>query len=269
MTKTTIYTGAVPVAGGQIRLHQRGQRGPALVLVHYWGGSAATWEAVVDRLPADRATVRFDQRGWGASRSLSGPYHLDRLADDLLDVVRGAGLERYVLVGHSMGGKVAQLAASRRPQGLAGLVLLAPAPPQPPAHVTAEYREFLSHAYDSPQAVEQSLDQVLTAVPLDGSARAAAVRDSLAAEDPARREWPLHGIAADITAAARRVDVPVLALAGEHDRVEPAGMLRDHLLPHLPHAVLDVLPGCGHLLPLEAPAEVAARLEGFLADLDT
>lgn len=232
----------------------------------------------MDRLPAGRETVRFDQRGWGASRSLPGPYDLDRLADDLIDVVRGAGLERYVLVGHSMGGKVAQLAAARRPEGLVGLALLAPGPPQPPAHVTAEYREFLSHAYDSPHAVEQALDQVLTALPLAGSARATTVRDSLAAEDPVRREWPLRGIAADITASARRIEVPVLVLAGEHDKVEPADVLRGHLLPHLPHAALshsapshaglDVLPGCGHLLPLEAPAEVAARLEGFVAGLD-
>ena len=111
MAKTTTCTGSVPVAGGLIRLHRRGQRGPAVVLVHYWGGSAATWQALVDRLPADRETVRYDQRGWGASRRLPGPYHLDQLADDLLDVVRGAGLEHYVVVGHSMGGKVAQLVA--------------------------------------------------------------------------------------------------------------------------------------------------------------
>lgn len=269
MAKTTTCTGSVPVAGGLIRLHRRGQRGPAVVLVHYWGGSAATWQALVDRLPADRETVRYDQRGWGASRRLPGPYHLDQLADDLLDVVRGAGLEHHVVVGHSMGGKVAQLVAARRPPGLAGLVLLAPAPPQPPAHVTAEYREFLSYAYDSPQAVEQALDQVLTAAPLSGSVRAAAVRDSLAATEPARREWPLNGIATDITAAARRITVPTLVLAGRHDQVEPAAVLRGHLLPHLPHATLDVLPGSGHLLPLEAPAGVAARLEAFLVGLGT
>ena len=62
---------------------------------------------------------------------------------------------------------------------------------------------------------------------------------------------------------------PTLVLAGRHDQVEPAAVLRGHLLPHLPHATLDVLPGSGHLLPLEAPAGVAARLEAFLVGLGT
>ncbi|WP_433178205.1 alpha/beta fold hydrolase [Actinoallomurus sp. CA-150999] len=260
MTETTIA-----VTGGAVGVRRRGGDGPALVLVHYWGGSARTWDAVVERLPADRDVVRFDQRGWSSSRGLPGPYGLDRLAGDVIDIAQG--LDRYVLVGHSMGGKVSQLAAARRPSGLAGVVLVAPAPPRPPATVTAEYQGFLAHAYDSPEAVEQSLDQVLTATPLDPAVREAVVRDSMAADAAAYREWPLHGIAADVTDAAGAIDVPVLVLAGEHDRVEPPQVLRDHLLPWIPHARLDVIPGVGHLLPLEAPGAVAAALEGFAADL--
>ncbi|MCA1221001.1 alpha/beta fold hydrolase, partial [Streptomyces sp. 8L] len=61
--------------------------------------------------------------------------------------------------------------------------------------------------------------------------------------------------------------VPVLVLAGEHDRVEPEGVLRENLLPHLPHARLDIVPGSGHLLPLEAPGAVAEALEDFSAGL--
>jgi 3-oxoadipate enol-lactonase len=48
-------------------------------------------------------------------------------------VILELNLKRYVLVGHSMGGKIAQLMASRRPTGLAGLVLVAPSPPSPMA----------------------------------------------------------------------------------------------------------------------------------------
>lgn len=52
--------------------HQPGE-GPTLVFLHYWGGSARTWERVVKRLP-DRGVLAFDFRGWGRSRELPGPY---------------------------------------------------------------------------------------------------------------------------------------------------------------------------------------------------
>ncbi|SEK92764.1 alpha/beta fold hydrolase [Nonomuraea pusilla] len=261
MTETTT---TVPVAGGSLNVRTEGRAGPALVFVHYWGGSAGTWSGVIGHLPAGQATVRFDQRGWGASRALPGPYHLDRLADDLVRVVEASVPGPFVLVGHSMGGKVSQLVAARRPAGLAGLVLVAPAPPRPPATVTEEYRQGLSHAYDSPEAVRHALDQVLTATPLPETVRDAAVRDSLAAGAEARHEWPLRGIGQDITSAARDIEVPVTVLAGENDVVEPPHVLREHLLPFVPHATLTTVPDVGHLLPLEAPGAVAAALGEFL-----
>jgi pimeloyl-ACP methyl ester carboxylesterase len=235
------------------------------VFAHYWGGSAGTWDQVVRHLPAKQPTVRFDQRGWGAAHELPGPYHLDQLADDLLRVVEECVTGPFVLVGHSMGGKVAQLVAARRPAGLAGVVLVAPAPPLPAPAVTEEYRRGLSHAYDSPESVAGALDQVLTAVPLPAPVREAVVRDSLAASDAARTEWPLRGIAQDISKEVRGIEAPVTVLAGEHDRVEPPEVLRECLLPYLPGATMRTLPGVGHLLPLEAPGAVAEALGGFLA----
>ncbi|MEU4897692.1 alpha/beta hydrolase [Streptomyces sp. NPDC044780] len=261
MTETTM---TVPVAGGSLDVRVAGHTGPTLVFVHYWGGSADTWNGVLGHLPPGRATVRFDQRGWGTSQALPGPYHLDQLADDLVRVVETCVSGPFVLVGHSMGGKASQLVAARRPAGLAGLVLVAPAPPQPPATVTEEYRQGLSHAYDSPETVRGALDQVLTATPLSEAVRATAVRDSLAAGAEARREWPLRGIAQDITHAARDIEVPVMVLAAEKDVVEPPHVLRDHLLPHIPHATLTTVPDVGHLLPVEAPGAVATALGDFL-----
>ena len=58
-------------------------------------------------------------------------YRIADLAADAEGVIETLGLQRYVLVGHSMGGKFAQLIASRRPRGLEGLVLVAPSPPSP------------------------------------------------------------------------------------------------------------------------------------------
>jgi pimeloyl-ACP methyl ester carboxylesterase len=257
---------SVAVVGGRLDVRVGGRgRGPALVFTHYWGGSAGTWDEVVRRLPPEQATVRFDQRGWGTSRDLPGPYDLGQLADDVLRVVEECVVGPFVLVGHSMGGKVGQLLAARQPAGLAGMVLVAPAPPLPAPIVTVEYRQRLSHAYDSPAAVREALDHALTSVVLPRPVRDAVVRDSLAADAGARTEWPLRGIAQDITAEVRRVETPVVVLAGERDVVEPPEVLRECLLPHLPHATMRTVPGAGHLLPLEAPDAVADALTDFLA----
>jgi pimeloyl-ACP methyl ester carboxylesterase len=235
---------------------------PTLVFLHYWGGSARTWERVVSRLPG-RSTLSIDSRGWGRSRDLPGPYTLDQLASDTLDVIRDAGLSSYVLVGHSMGGKVAQLVAATRPEGLAGLVLVASGPARPADVVTPEYQAGLSRAYDSDESVAGARDNILTATPLDDGIKAQVVADSRAGAPAARTEWPLRGIAQDITSQARKIDVPVLVIAGEHDQVEPADVLRRNLLPYLAHADFTVIAATGHLIPLEAPAEVAKAITEF------
>lgn len=263
---------------GQVNMHQvnvRGGRLPvwvqagdpaALVFLHYWGGSRRTFDPVIARLTAGCTVVSYDHRGWGAARELPGPYGISQLADDVLDVVRELGLRRYVFAGHSMGGKVAQLAASRRPEGLAGLVLIAPAPPWPEA-VKPETAEALSHAYDSRTTVTQALQHVLTHRPLPADLHEQVLTDSLAAGDDARLAWPRYGIAADITAAASAIDVPVQVLAGQHDQVDPPASLEANLLPFIPGARMTVIEDTGHLSPLEAPSQIANLLDQFAATL--
>ncbi|MGW6316620.1 alpha/beta fold hydrolase [Streptomyces sp. NPDC055099] len=236
--------------------------GPTLVFLHYWGGSARTWDLVVDRL-AGRDVLTVDFRGWSRSRALPGPYTLGQLADDTLAVLADAGITDYVLVGHSMGGKVAQLVAATRPPGLHGIVLVGSGPARPAAQITPEYRETLSHAYDSEESVVGARDHVLTATELPASLKAQIVTDSRAGADAGRTEWPLRGIAEDITEHTRRVSVPALVVAGQNDRVEPVEVLRDNLVPYLSQAEFMVIPATGHLIPLEAPAGLAATITAF------
>lgn len=241
--------------------HRRGT-GPTLVFLHYWGGSARTWDLVVDRLPG-RDVLTVDFRGWSRSSALPGPCTLDRLAEDTLAVVADAGVTDHVLVGHSMGGKVAQLVAATRPAGLRGIVLVGSGPARPAARITPEYQDALSHAYDSAGPVAWARDHVLTATELPAGAGARIVTDSLSATDAARAEWPLRGIAQDITEQTRMIGVPALVVAGEHDQVEPVDVLRDNLLPYLAHAGFTVVRHSGHLIPLEAPDDLAAAIAAF------
>jgi pimeloyl-ACP methyl ester carboxylesterase len=255
----------VRVAGGELKIRRRGRGGPALVFLHYWGGSARTWDAVIGELGPGHDTVCFDQRGWSSSRQLPGPYGLSQLADDLIALLAGLRLDEFVLVGHSMGGKVSQLAAARHPAGMTGLVLVAPAPPLPPAHVTAGYQQMLAHAYDTAETAGQAIKQALTAVSLTEAATQAIVRDSLSADPSARQEWPLRGISADITATIGTIGYPALVVAGERDKVEPPHVLEHNLLPYLSDAEFVVIPRSGHLLPLEAPAALATTIREWLS----
>ncbi|GAB1331453.1 alpha/beta fold hydrolase [Streptomyces sennicomposti] len=236
--------------------------GPTLVFLHYWGGSARTWDLLVSRL-ADRDTLAVDFRGWSRSKTLPGPYTLEQLADDTLAVLADAAVTDYVLVGHSMGGKVAQLVAAARPVGLRGIVLVASGPAEPAPQITDQYRETLSHAYDSAESVAGARDHILTATELPAPVKAQIAADSRNVIEAARAEWPLRGIAQDITRHTRSISVPALVIAGANDQVEPVDVLRDNLLPYLSRAEFTVLPHTGHLIPLEAPADLADALTAF------
>jgi pimeloyl-ACP methyl ester carboxylesterase len=214
---------------------------------------------MIDGLPG-RDTLSIEARGWGRSRALPGPYTLEQIVRDTRAVIADAGLTDYVLVGHSMGEKVAQLVATARPAGLVGLVLVGSAPAKPAAVVTPDYQEALSHAYGSDETTAEARDKILTATPLSYDLKAQIVADSRASAPEARAEWPLHGITQHITHEARNIEVPVLVIAGEHDHVEPVEVLRDNLLPYLTRADFHVIPRSGHLMPLEAPADLALIL---------
>ncbi|MET8956934.1 alpha/beta fold hydrolase [Streptomyces sp. NPDC004393] len=266
MTSQHVVGRFFDVQGGQLYAHVREGDGPALVFLHYWGGSRRTWLPVLRRLDPEQAFVAYDQRGWGDSTSVPGPYDLEQLADDARRVIEALGHSRHVLVGHSMGGKVAQMLAARRPEGLAGAVLVAPAPPAP-IGVTEQVQETVSHAYDNEEAVLRSIDLMLSHGGLTPELRRQVVEDSLRGGDQARLTWPRHGLVQDVSDGVGAIEVPVLVLAGSHDKVDPPAVLADHLLPLIPTASLTVLKDTGHLSPLEVPAQVAAHIAAFVAQL--
>jgi pimeloyl-ACP methyl ester carboxylesterase len=255
----------VRVRGGLLPVWTQADGPTALVFLHYWGGSRRTFAPVIASLSSRCTVVTYDQRGWGAARDLPGPYGIDQLAADVIDVIRELGIGRHVLVGHSMGAKVAQLAASRNPDGLAGVVLVAPAPPQPT--VDADTAQRRSHAYDSRQSISDALQHILTYRPLAAELREQVITDSLAANPDALLAWPLHGMIQDITDAAGLITVPVQVLAGRFDQVDPAASLEANLLPVIPGARMTVLDGTGHLSPLEVPDQIAHEIDQFLASL--
>lgn len=109
--------------GADIHYDVQGSGAPVL-LVAGTGYAGATWHPeFVSALASDHAVVTFDHRGTGGSSSSDGPYSTELFARDALAVLDTAALGPAHVVGHSMGGRVAQWMAIERPRSLASLIL--------------------------------------------------------------------------------------------------------------------------------------------------
>ena len=108
-----------------------------------------------------------------------------------------------------------------------------------------------------------TIAQVLAPDGLDPEDLETVIADSLAGALAAREAWPRLTSQEDISGSVVEIDVPVIVIAGEHDRVDPPDVLRRELLSRIPHAQLCLLPNVGHLLPLEAPDDVGDLIRAF------
>jgi pimeloyl-ACP methyl ester carboxylesterase len=257
------------IASNGIRLHvaDQGKGALAIVFLHGWGASTRTWEHVIAALPPGYRTVAIDQRGWGSSEHPTSGYSLAELADDAEGVIEALGLKRYILVGHSMGGKTVQFLASRRPKGLAGLVLVAPAPPSP-FNVPEELRVMMAGP-NVREFVTMAVEKMLTYKPISREDVELLVSDAIRGSAAARAAWGRQTSLEDITDAVGHIDTPTLVISGEHDKIDPVESLKRELLPRIRGAVLQVLPDVGHLSLIEAPKEIARHLDTFAKGLQS
>ncbi|MFD0883271.1 alpha/beta fold hydrolase [Streptosporangium algeriense] len=108
------------------RLHYvtSGNGDPLVIFEAGGNGSRTTWGLVQGRLAAITGTLAYDRAGFGRSDPDNEPRTLDRIVDDLEDLVEFVGAGRCVLVGHSLGGPICRSFTYRRPELVAGLVLV-------------------------------------------------------------------------------------------------------------------------------------------------
>lgn len=241
-----------------INIIDAGQNNPCLVFLHYWGGSSRTWAPAIAQLSKTNRCVAIDFRGWGQSSKDAEVYDLETLTDDVAQVIAKLGLTEYVIVGHSMGGKVAQLLAAERSEGLKRLVLVAPAPPAA-LPVPDEQRQGMIEAYQFREGAEAVIE-ILAVQPLSKSLHEQVIEDTLCGSTGAKQAWPQVGMVQDITGMASKITVPVHVIVGSADSIESEVSLRKAFASVLPQAKFIVLDGVGHLSPLEATLELATAI---------
>ncbi len=247
--------------------------GPVLVLMHFLGGSTREWDEVVPLLGDDLRTIRLDLPGFGNSAALPG-YSVEAMADRVEATLRAADLNRFVLVGHSMSGKVAMVLARRFEDAgdprLLGMVLVAPSPPSPEPFSEdkrSSMIEMLGTARDGDldRARGYITKNEERDIPAPVVERAAA--EVLKMNRAAWLAWLTDGSKEDWSERVGVLSVPALVVAGELDRSLGPDQQKAVTMPHLRNAHLAIVAGCSHLIPMERPEQLAALLRKFTQEL--
>jgi pimeloyl-ACP methyl ester carboxylesterase len=115
--------------GNAIHVLEWSREGVPLVLVHGFGNEAHIWDDFAPLVAPHYRVIAIDQRGHGDSaHDPECRYDYDYLVADLESVTAALGIERLVLVGHSLGGRASMLFAGKHPERMAGLVIVDSAP---------------------------------------------------------------------------------------------------------------------------------------------
>jgi pimeloyl-ACP methyl ester carboxylesterase len=221
--------------------------------LHYWAGAGHEFDTLQSQLPADTAFLAPDLPGFGAQAAPAGfDYSVGAYTDWVADLVATHKLEEYVLIGHSMGGKIALALAARQPAGLRGVVLLSPSPPTPEP-ISDEDRKASLAAYGQRLEAEKTATKIMIR-PVMAAVRQQVIADNLRTSQAAWDAWLERGSKEDISALMPTIQVPCSLLVGDADHAIPLAAQQQQTLPLLPAgSPLVVVPEAGHLLPLEAP----------------
>ncbi|NJP23672.1 alpha/beta hydrolase [Microbispora hainanensis] len=243
--------------------------GPGLVLVHGTGADAqANWGPLIDAASGRFTVVAPDLSGSGATVDAGGPIRVEDLVAQVLGAAEHAGLERFHLVGHSLGAVVAVATAGTRPEKILSLTAHAGWARTDPwmafqmdlwVRLVRTDRELLARLLQFTAMGEETL----RARSAEDFEQAAAAFTAMlgGAEDGFERQT-LADISVDITGLLPHVSAPTLIVSSADDRIVPPHHQRE-LARLIPHAELVTVPG-GHGLPFEDPAAFTAVITGRL-----
>lgn len=251
----------IEVNGQTLHVKEWSEAGPLVLLLHHMTGSSDDWDDVAPELADEFHVVAVDLRGRGFSSKPSQGYHwADDLAEDVAQMMPLLSEERAVLIGHSMGGMVAVLAAAKAKERVAALVLEDPPLYDQQPHFTHDFWRSKAAYHSSPleAKVEYHLSRGL---PLHEALPMAERHHRLA---PAALEEYIAGKCSyDHTEWLPRVKCPSLLMLGEHGVVSAED--RRALLDLYSFTRVTEWTGFGHGLHEDA-ARFVSEVKDFLSE---
>jgi pimeloyl-ACP methyl ester carboxylesterase len=211
--------------------------------------------------------VALDLPGYGARAPIEA-MSFEALAEDVEFAITQRALEKPVLVGHSMGGMVAQTMLRRKPTGYRAAVLscTSPAFGNPAGDFQKKFVADRLAPLDAGRPMAELAERAaenLMGLHADPAGRALFVREHTAVPEATYRAAVKCLVTFDERANLPEIKIPVLCLAAEHDRNAPAAVL-EKMAGKIPGARYVCLPGLGHVPNLEAPRTFDAAIFNFL-----
>lgn len=248
--------------------------GTPLVLIAGLGYPLWMWHRMIPYLAQRVPVIAFDNRGVGQTDKPAGPYTAQMLADDTAGLLQGLNVEQAYIMGHSMGGFIAQALALSQPERVAKLVLSATnfgGPHHIP--ITAEAMTVLTDMTSDPLTRFKN-GLAVSCAPGFAEANPDIIEDwvRFRLQNPVELlpyqaqmaiGLGLLSEAACFEHKLPNLTMPALILFGAHDKVVPPGNA-DLLAQQLPHSQVRLLPDAGHFFPMEVPEAAAQAVLDFI-----
>lgn len=242
-----------------LNVDSRGAGGTPVLFVHSFAGDLSHWSAQLEHLKAARRAVAFDLSGHGKSPGAVGAYSIHELAKDVGAVADAQALDRFVLVGHSLGAQVAIEYAALHPRRVAALGLI-DAPPAPGA-MLMEQQQIRAAVMQDPFA---TIEQFWKQGAFQNSPPATQVKllESLRRlSRQAATDLTIATLGFDATTPLREYHGPKFAIVTPSN---DAPLSLHNATRGIQHTVIK---GTGHWIHLDKPVEFNAVLDIFLRGL--
>jgi 3-oxoadipate enol-lactonase len=250
--------------------------GEPLVLISGIGYDRWEWHRMVAGLAERFTVITFDNRGVGQTDKPAGPYTAQMLADDTAGLIQALGYERAHVLGHSMGGYIAQALALSHPESMDKLILAStnfggphhvPVTPEAMKVLTDVSSDAVTRFKNglvvstAPGYAEKNADMIETWLkwriqnPIEPAAYQAQLAIGMA----------LFAEEACFEGKLQHVTASTLILFGAYDKVVPPSNAK-LLAREIPHSTIEILPDAGHLFPIETPDAANAAILKFLSE---